>query len=212
MPGDPNSLNPEPPYVRTMGRISDRRIAVIDRLRAEAVQRLQLQPGNRAIDAGCGNGASFPYLLNQVGPSGRVVGIEISTSMAERARRHIQANGWKNVELIVESAETAVLNGEFDALLLFAAHEILTSSRTLDHLFAHLRDRSRVAAFGAKLNPPPLGCLFNPFFRLVSKKWLPNSSPIDTQPWRLLAKRITQIRVEQRLGGVMYLVSGSILH
>ena len=208
MPVDPNSSNPEPPYFRTMGRISDRRIGVIDRLRAEAIQRLQLQPGNRVIDAGCGNGASFPYLLNQVGPSGEVVGIEISSSMAERAGRHIQENGWKNVEVIVESAETAVLNGAFDALLLFAAHEILTSERMLDHLLPYLRDQARVAAFGAKLTPPPLGWLFNPFFRLVSTKWLPNSTPIDTQPWRLLSKRLAQIRVEQRLGGLMYLVSG----
>jgi ubiquinone/menaquinone biosynthesis C-methylase UbiE len=208
MPENQNSFIPEPPYVPTMGRISDRHIAVIDQLRSEAVQRLQLQPGNRVIDAGCGNGASFPYLLNQVGPSGEVVGIEISSSMAERARRHIQEKGWMNVEVIVESAETAGLNGEFDALLLFAAHEILTSSRMLDHLFAHLSEQARVAAFGAKLTPPPLGWLLNPFFRLVSKKWLPNSSPIDTQPWRLLAKRLAHIRVEQRMGGVMYLVSG----
>lgn len=208
MPTNPDASIPEPPYVRTMGRISDRRIALIDRLRSEAVQRLQLQPGNRVIDAGCGNGASFPYLHGQVGPSGEVIGIEISAAMAAPARRHIQENGWTNVQVINESAELAVLNGEFDALLLFAAHEILTSTRMLDHLFASLRDGARVAAFGAKLTPPPLGWLFNPFFRLVSRKWLANSPPINTQPWRLLAQRLAEIRVEQRLGGVMYLVSG----
>jgi SAM-dependent methyltransferase len=208
MPTNPDSSIPEPPYVRTMGRISDRRIAVIDRLRCKAVHRLQLQPGNRVIDGGCGNGASFPYLLSQVVPSGEVIGIEISAAMAARARRHIQENGWTNVQVINESAELAVLNGEFDALLLFAAHEILTSTRMLDHLLASLRDGARVAAFGAKLTPPPLGLLFNLFFRLVSKQWLPNSPPIDTQPWRLLTKRLAQIRVEQRMGGVMYLVSG----
>jgi hypothetical protein len=137
-----------------------------------------------------------------------VVGIEISDSMAVRANRRIQENGWMNVKVIAESAETAGLNGEFDALLLFAAHEILTSNRMLDHLLAHLRDNGWVAATGAKLVPPPLGWLFNPFFRRVSRKWLPNSSPIDTQPWRLLSSRLGQIMVEQRIGGLMYLVSG----
>ena len=102
MPVDRDTLIPEPPYIRTMGLISDRQITMIDRLRFEAVQRLQLQPGNRIIDAGCGNGGSFPYLLNQVGPSGEVVGIEISPFMAGNARRHIQENGWKNVALIVD--------------------------------------------------------------------------------------------------------------
>lgn len=83
MPVDPDPLISEALYIRTMGPIVDRRIAVLDQLRSEAVQRLQLQPGNREIDAGCGNGASFHYLLNQVGPSGEVIGIENSYSMAE---------------------------------------------------------------------------------------------------------------------------------
>lgn len=205
----PKAKNPhEPPYVDIMGAISDRRIPVIERLRAEAVLRLRLQQGDRVIDAGCGNGGSFPHLLNQIGPSGEVVGIEISAAMAERARNHIQENGWKNVKLIVSSAETAELSGEFDALLLFGAHEILTSPSMLDNLFAHLRENARVVTFGAKLIPPPMGWLTNPFFRRISRKWLPGSPPIDTQPWRLLTTRLTEIKVESRLGGVMYLVSG----
>jgi hypothetical protein len=75
-------------------------------------------------------------------------------------------------------------------------------------LFDHLKDGARVATFGAKLTSPPLGWLFNPFFRLVSKKWLPGSTPIDTQPWRLLSKYLTHMTVEQRAGGAMYLVYG----
>lgn len=164
MPVDSNALPPEPSYVRTMGRIADRPIALIDRLRSEAVQRLQLEPGHRVIDAGCGTGASFPYLLSRVGPTGEVVGIEISPFMAARARRHVQEHGWAPVTVIEASAEAADLSGQFDALLLFAAHEILTSARRLDHLLAQLRDGARVVAFGARLTPPPLGWLFNPFF------------------------------------------------
>lgn len=208
MPEKQEPLNPEPPYVRTMGNIADRRIGVINRLRTEAVQRLRLQPGDRVIDAGCGNGGSFPFLLGQVGSAGEVVGIEISPAMVQRARSHIQEHDWKNVSVIEASAENAALSGEFDALLLFAAHEILTSPAMLDHLFAHLKDGARAAAFGAKLAPPPLGWLVNPFFRRISRKWLPHSTPIDTQPWRLLSARLSQVKVEQRLGGAMYLVSG----
>jgi hypothetical protein len=42
--------------------------------------------------------------------------------------------------------------GKFDGLLLFAAHEVLTSPEALDHLLAHLKKGGRIVAFGAKLS------------------------------------------------------------
>jgi ubiquinone/menaquinone biosynthesis C-methylase UbiE len=191
-----------------MGQISDRRIPPIERLRAQAVQRLQLQPDSRVIDAGCGNGGSFPFLLKQIGPTGEVVGIEISHEMAERARLRIQKNGWHNISLVEDSALTAPLSGVFDALLLFAAHEISTSPEMLAHLLASLKAGGRVVAFSTRLTAPLLGWFTNPFFRMISKKWLPGSTPIDPQPWRTLAAQLDQVQVEMRLGGAMYLVSG----
>lgn len=203
-----NRANPEPPYISTMGKISDQRIPPIDRLRIHAVQRLQLQSGNRVIDAGCGNGGSFPFLLERIGPTGELVGIEISSQMAERARRHIQENGWWNITLVEDSAKTAPLSGFFDALLLFAAHEIITSPEMLNHLLPYLKEGARVVGFGARLAPPPMGWFTNPFFRIISKKWLPGSIPIDREPWRILSARLEQVKVETRMGGAMYLMSG----
>ena len=97
---------------------------------------------------------------------------------------------------------------ENSTILLFAAHEVLTSHVALDHLFGHLKALGGVAAFGAKLTAQPLGWLTNPFFRVISKAWLPHSPPIDTQPWRLLDVHLEQIRIEAYMGGVMYIVSG----
>lgn len=208
MPDDLKTSYPEPPYTRLMSPIAERRNVILERLRTEAVARLELAPGSRVIDAACGTGASFPFLLEKIGPTGEIVGVEISEFMAEIANRHIRENGWGNVRVIVSPAQTAQVEGEFDGLLLFAAHEVLTSNAALDRLFPHLEAGARVVAFGAKLLKPPLGWLSNPFFRQVSKKWLPHSPPIDWQPWRLLLERCEGIQVEQRIGGVMYLVSG----
>ncbi len=208
MANDMKSEYPEPAYTHLMWRIAERRNRILESLRAEAVTRLKLSPGSRVIDAACGTGASFPFLLHIVGPTGEIVGVEISEFMAEIAKRHIRENGWGNVRVVISPAQTAQVEGDFDALLLFAAHEVLTSSQALDNLFAHLKPGARVAAFGARLRKPPLGWLTNPFFRLVSKKWLPHSPPIDWQPWRLLLNRCEGVEVEGRVGGVMYLVSG----
>jgi hypothetical protein len=62
------------------------------------------------------------------------------------------------------------------------SRQSVTSNRMLDHLFAYLKDEAQVAAFGAKVTPPPLGWLFNLFFRLMSKKWLSNSPRLTRNP------------------------------
>lgn len=189
--------------------MAGRRIGWIHRLRSDAIGQLLLKPGSRVVDAGCGTGASFSYLLDKVGQSGEVVGVEVNPYLASKARAAVLENGWKNVQVIEAAAQTVSLAGQFDALLLFAVHEILTSAEALDHLFDALGGQARVVSFGAKQSGPPLGWLFNPLFRLASKKWLPYSPPIGRQPWLLLLNRLVEVRVEQRLGGVMYLVSGT---
>jgi demethylmenaquinone methyltransferase/2-methoxy-6-polyprenyl-1,4-benzoquinol methylase len=63
---------------------------LVDRLtrsiRHEAVAELDLATGDRAVDVGCGPGASLGLLEEAVGPDGRVVGVDYSAGMARRAR------------------------------------------------------------------------------------------------------------------------------
>jgi len=48
--------------------------------------RAAIQPGETAIDIGCGCGATSFELAERVGADGRVIGIDISAPMLERAR------------------------------------------------------------------------------------------------------------------------------
>jgi SAM-dependent methyltransferase len=47
-----------------------------------------LKPGMRVLDAGCGTGEALPWLLDEVGPSGSVIGLDLSTAHAQAARRY----------------------------------------------------------------------------------------------------------------------------
>jgi protein-L-isoaspartate O-methyltransferase len=67
------------------------------------------------------------------------VGVEISPNMAASAKKRIEQEEWNNVRVAVGPAQTTPLPGTFDGLLLFAAHEVLTSPEALDHLLAHLK-------------------------------------------------------------------------
>lgn len=198
------------PYADVMSRIVDPANMLVGRLRALAVERLQLKSGDWVIDAGCGTGSSFLYLLEAVGPSGRVVGIEIDLFLVEQARSRIRENGWRNVQVIQADAQAIALRRQFDGLLMFATHEVLTSPQALDNLFACLKEHARVVAFGAKQTSSLPGRVVNPLLHLASKQWLPLSTPIDTKPWSLLEARVGQMTVEEHCFGILYLVSGSV--
>jgi ubiquinone/menaquinone biosynthesis C-methylase UbiE len=87
-----------PPYARYLVHLirpfPDFDFSFIKPLRRKAVQLLQLKPGDRVMDTGCGPGGSFPSLVDAVGSAGEVVGVEISPEIAINARRRIQKNGW----------------------------------------------------------------------------------------------------------------------
>ncbi|MGD0102741.1 MAG: class I SAM-dependent methyltransferase [Rhodopila sp.] len=62
--------------------------------------------GEHAIDVGCGCGATVLALADRVGPSGQVLGLDVSNPMAARARERIAASGLTNVQIMVSDAAT----------------------------------------------------------------------------------------------------------
>src|SRR5688572_12534600 len=75
-------------------------------LREVAVSRLCLEPGSRVLDVACGTGASFPFLVQAVGPDGEVVGVDISPDLAAIAKKRIEQEKWNNVHVAVGPAQT----------------------------------------------------------------------------------------------------------
>ena len=55
------------------------------RNRLLAVRSLRLQAGDTVVDLGCGTGINIPLLLEAVGPSGRVIGVDLSEEMLSNA-------------------------------------------------------------------------------------------------------------------------------
>ncbi len=58
-----------------------------------------LAPGDTVIDLACGTRLNFPLLAKTVGASGKLIGVDISPEMLDRARRRVEKAGWGNVEL-----------------------------------------------------------------------------------------------------------------
>ncbi|HKP61875.1 MAG TPA: methyltransferase domain-containing protein [Polyangiales bacterium] len=81
---------------------------------AGALRLAAANSGERVLDVGCGCGDTVLALAERVGSSGKVVGIDISGPMLERARQ--RAASLPQVELVLADAATATIAPEFDLL------------------------------------------------------------------------------------------------
>ena len=64
-----------------------------------------LRPGDRVADIGCGTGASTLAAAAMVGP-GRVLGVDISGLLLDRARARAEMAGLRNIDLLLADAQT----------------------------------------------------------------------------------------------------------
>jgi len=74
------------------------------RYRRLAIEALHLKPGSTVVDIGCGTGLNFDRLQEAIGPSGRIIGVDLSDAMLEQARTKVLQRGWQNIELICGDA------------------------------------------------------------------------------------------------------------
>jgi len=79
-------------------------IAGLESWRKEAVQLLNLKPGDQVVDIGCGTGLNFALLEEAVGPEGKIVGVDLTDAMLDQARQRADKQGWKNIELVQSDA------------------------------------------------------------------------------------------------------------
>ncbi len=77
-----------------------RSTASVGGVRDGCVAALDLEPGDTVVDFGCGPGVNFPALRETVGPDGRVVGVDVTGPMLERARGLVERRGWENVAVV----------------------------------------------------------------------------------------------------------------
>lgn len=72
------------------------------------------QPGERALDIGCGFGDTSQQLAELVGPDGEVVGVDAAPRFIETAREEAQGAGIENLSFIVGDMQTMQLEQRFD--------------------------------------------------------------------------------------------------
>ena len=174
---------------------------------------LRLQPGDQVLDVGCGTGLNFPLLLDAIGPSGALVGVDASSSMLSRARARRETRGWENVTLV--EADAAQLDAALSQNLapeLFDAALFTYSLSIIDRWqdayaqsLARVRPGGRIVVVDMAL---PVGRwrVFSPLARLAC---FTGGADINRAPWSLLLQTTSMSTHRIARGGHIHVAAGS---
>lgn len=176
--------------------------------RKKAVKALGLKQGDTVVEIGCGTGANIPLLQEEVGPTGKIIGVDLTDAMLEQARQQVAQAGWKNVELVQGDAENYVFPRDIDGVISTYA---LTLSTDYEKVIASgtqaLKTGRRWVLLDFKApNDWPrwlvrLGMLLiRPF---GSRMYM-----VDRHPWEVFPKYLHKVTMRNFYLGVVYIISG----
>lgn len=179
------------------------------RLVLRAVELLALRSGDTLVELGCGTGVNLPRLARAVGPTGAVVGVDLSPGMLGRARDRLPIEGGAAVELVHADVRDYELPPNTRGVLAAFALEMVPEyddviARACRTLAA---TGGRLAVSGLRRSPDwpewlvRLGILVNRPFG-VSRAYA------ELHPWDAVRRHADEIAFETALFGAVYLSVG----
>lgn len=180
----------------------------IDHYRDETVKALQLHPGDTVVELGCGTGLNFPYLQREIGPTGKIIGVDLTDSMLAVARDRVEEEGWDNVTLIQSDVSKwdfpKDVAGVFSTLALTLVPEYDAVIRKASQA---LKPGGRLAIFDMK---EPEGW---PQWLVRLAVWLNKPFGVslelaDRHPWESIRRYLDEVIFKEYYFGALYLSVG----
>lgn len=152
-------------YTRRLpSRYDSMLLSLHDRWKRRAINQSSLKDGDKVVIFCCGTGADFQPVLERIGSTGKIVGVDFSANMLAIARQKVQQNEWNNIELIEANVTQFKhpLQGTFDAGICTLGLSIIPEYRSAyDNLRSCVRtngeiiigDMRLVSGWRAHFNP-----------------------------------------------------------
>jgi demethylmenaquinone methyltransferase/2-methoxy-6-polyprenyl-1,4-benzoquinol methylase len=173
-----------------------------------AIQKMSLQRGDHVIELGCGTGLNFPYLIERIGPEGRLIGVDLTPGMLQIAQERVQRSGWKNVELI--QSDIAAYNFTEKSV-----NGILATG-----LFGYIAEYDRVIKAASEsllpgghmviLDGKQPERLPSWLFKVVLRLGKPfgfTTEYFEVRPWESVKRYLNNTQIEEKYGGLIYILS-----
>ncbi len=153
-----------------------------------AVDLLALAPGQHVLDVGCGTGASALPAARAVGPTGRVVGIDIAANMLARAGDKAAGLGLGNLRFeLMDMGATAFDDASFDAVVsVFSVFFVPDIERQVAELWRLVRPGGKLAVvvWGEEVFQPG-----RTIFGEETRRVRPDL-PLATRPWERFTSKM----------------------
>lgn len=169
-------------------------------LRAEAAKALDIGPGARVLEVGCGTGGNLPHLGPMLGPEGAYVGLDASQGMLAQARtRTVEPS----VHLLQGDATSPPISGTFDGILVtFVSGVLGDPAAAVNQWLSLLGDEGRLVlldAAGRRGVATPLEWGFRTFTYLAAP---PSArAQYESSPNEVLIERVEAARNTLRTQG-----------
>lgn len=177
-------------------------------LRRRAVDWIDLPPGGRVLEIGCGTGPNLALLRAAVGPGGKVYGVDFSPGMLTHARALCERHRWDNVMLSQGDALAYRAPEPLDGVLFSLSYNTMPHHKAvLAHALDQLRPGGRLVIMDAKLPPGLAGRLILPFSIWLMKRTVLGNPHI--RPWEHLAPATCDFKMQECLFGSYYVCRGT---
>jgi demethylmenaquinone methyltransferase/2-methoxy-6-polyprenyl-1,4-benzoquinol methylase len=177
--------------------------------RLQAIKKLSLQRGDSVIELGCGTGLNFSFLMERIGPEGRLIGVDLSPGMLARARLKVEKSGWTNVELtqadIANYNFPQGLNGVFATGLFGYIPEY---DRVIKAASRFLVPGGHIAILDGKQPENLPSWLFQIILKLGGQFGY-TLAYFNVRPWESVDRYFKDTSFETRYGGMIYILSGT---
>ena len=176
--------------------------------RQDTVSALALKPGDTVVELGCGTGLNFGYVERAVGPTGKIIGVDLTDSMLDVARQRIADRRWTNVALVqADLAEWEFpvgVSGVYSTLALTLVPEY---DAVIQRASRALKPKGRLAVFDIK-EPEGWPTWLVRFAAWLNKPFGVSLALANRHPWESIRRYLTQTDYGEYYFGMLYLCAG----
>ena len=177
-----------------------------------AVDALGLKPGNTVIEIACGTGLNFELYQKAIGPTGKIIGVDLTDAMLGQAKQRIEKHAWENVELVHSDALAYPFPTGVDGIISTYALSLIPEAPViLERAIQALKPGGRLSLIELQIPDDwpqwmtAVGLwLTGPF--AITDEWLAH------RPWKDIRQKIQSglddIQIEEKYLRTTYIISG----